>query len=261
MKNVFTNNHFYPQNFFVKKSENTDIESMLKEISEKAFTISPSSFDAETKYFIFKLRYQPPYIKIPEFREIKNLQIEAISKTRFKNEYNGYIGIDISEWVEHSDEEHFINCIRALRKMSPHWKYVFFVDSHQNNTSIKNMLNFIKSEIWLHELDPIDFSQNKFADRLSKEMKEAHNIRLALTSQKVIKDIFGETDHLNNEIVSNMANDIYMYFGNIKFLPDHALIDYLSDNTYAHFIMTEKEISRLNDLIKEKRIRDDEHHK
>ena len=102
MKNVFTNNHFYPQNFFVKKSENTDIESMLKEISEKAFTISPSSFDAETKYFIFKLRYQPPYIKIPEFREIKNLQIEAISKTRFKNEYNGYIGIDISEWVEHS---------------------------------------------------------------------------------------------------------------------------------------------------------------
>lgn len=250
MENIFKNNHFYPQNFFIKKRENTDIEAIIKEISEKASNISPESFDAETKCFIFKLQYQPPYVKISEFREIRDLQVEAISKTRFKNEYNGYIGIDISEWIEHSNEEHFTNCIHCLRKMSPHWKYVFFADDSYNDTNIKKTVDFIKGEIWLHELNISSFSKNKVADRLSEKIKETHNIKLALSSQKIIKEVFGENENLDDDTVSNIANDISIYFGDKKELLSYALVNYLSDDTYAHSIMTEKEIAKLNDLIK-----------
>ena len=187
MKNIFKNNLFYPQNFFIMTNAYTDIDSIIKEISEKASAIAPECFDAETKYFIYKLQYQPPYVKIPEFLEIKNLQIEAISKTRFKDEYNGYIGIDISEWIGHSEEEHFMNCILSLRKMSPHWKYVFFADESLNNEDIKKTVDFIKSEIWTKELEIDFFSNSKITDRLSEEMKEKHNIKKAFFENKILK--------------------------------------------------------------------------
>ncbi len=252
MQNIFNNNRFYPQNFFIRANGNTDIETIIKEISEKASDIAPENFDAETKYFIFKLQYQPPYVKTPEFREIKNLQIEAISRTRFKDEYNGYIGIDISEWVEHSEEEHFINCILALRKMSSHWKYVFFADESLDNANIKKTVDFIKGEIWIKELETDVFSKSKISNRLSEELKEKHNIKLTLSSQNIIKDIFEENEKITNDTVSNIANDIAVYFGDIKDLFSDELINYLLDDTYTHFIMSEREITRLDDLIKER---------
>lgn len=255
MDNIFKNNHFYPQNFFIKTNDNTDIDALIKEISEKASDIAPECFDAETKYFIYKLQYQPPYVKVSEFCEIKNLQVEAISKVRFKDEYNGYIGIDISEWIEHCEEEHFINCILALQKMSPHWKYVFFADSTLNNDDIMKTVDFIKSEIWAKELTTDSFFSHRIADRLSKELKEKHNIKLLSSSQKIIKDVFGNSKEISNKTISNIATDMAMYLGNTKGLCDNKLVDYLSADTYTHFIMGEKGINRLNDLIKEREVK------
>mgnify|MGYP003330162670 CR=1 FL=1 len=139
MENLFKNNHFYPQNFFIPDAKAADVDKIIQQIAEKANEISPQSFDAQCLYFVYKLRYQPPYVKISEFNEIKNLQIEAISHTRFRNEYNGYIGIDLSEWVEHADEEHFINCILALKSMCNNWKYVFFVQEDYPEISIQTI--------------------------------------------------------------------------------------------------------------------------
>ena len=67
MENLFTNNRFYPRNFFIKKNSNTDIEAVVSEIAEKAAFISEESFNAETKSFIYKLEYEPPYVKAHEF--------------------------------------------------------------------------------------------------------------------------------------------------------------------------------------------------
>lgn len=252
MENIFINNLFYPQNFFIRTEAYTDIDSITKEISEKASALAPECFDAQTKYFIYKLQYQPPYVKVSDFCEIKSLQVEAISKVRFKDEYNGYIGLDISEWIGHCEEEHFINCVLALQKMSPHWKYVFFADSTLNDDDIKKTVDLIKSEIWTKELDADSFFSHKIADKLSKELKEKHNIKLALSSQKIIKDIFKSDNEISSKTISNIATDISMYFGNIEGLCDNKLIDYLSADTYTHFIMGEKGINRLNDLIKER---------
>lgn len=251
MEDIFSNNRFYPQNFFIRTSNTTDIEAIIEKISEKAFDIAPECFDAETKFFIYKLQYQPPYVKVSEFREIKNLQVEAISKVRFKDEYDGYIGIDISEWIGHCEEEHFINCILALQKMSPHWKYVFFADCTLNSAEIKKTMDLIKSEIWTKELDADSFFKCRISDTLSKELKEKHNIKLALSCQKMIKDVFEDDKEIDNKVISNIAADIAMYFGNIKVLFESGLMDYLFDDTYTRFIMNEKEIDRLNDLLKE----------
>ncbi len=249
MKELFKNNQFYPQNFFITTDESTEIDSILKVISDKAALLAPECFDAEENFFIFKLRYQPPYVKVSEFREIKDLQIEAISRTRFKNEYNGYIGIDISEWIEHTDEEHFLNSILALKEMSSHWKYLFFTNNEFGEASIAKAISIIKHKIWLHELNIQDFNRTSFSDKLTKQLKDNHNIILTLGSQKAIKDIWNETSLVNEDNISDIANDISQYFGNIKCVSESSFIEYLSDKeTYTHFLMSEKEQTKLNDL-------------
>ncbi len=253
MKELFKNNQFYPQNFFITTDESTDIDSILKVISDKAALLSPECFDAEENFFIFKLRYQPPYVKVSEFREIKDLQIEAISRTRFKNEYNGYIGIDISEWIEHTDEDHFLNSVLALKEMSSHWKYLFFANNELGEASIAKAISTIKHKIWLHELNSQDFNKTNISDKLANKLKNNHNIKLALGSQKIIKDIWNETSSVNEDNISDIANDISQYLGNIKCLSESSFIEYLSDKgTYTHFLMSEKEQTKLNDLIKER---------
>lgn len=249
MENLFRNNRFYPQNFFICKRRDTDIDAVVKEIANKAYIVSSESFNSETKYFIFKLEYQQPYVKVHEFREIKNLQVEAISKTRFKDEYNGYIGIDISDWIGHTDEEHFVNCIHVLRQMSPNWKYVFFADDNLNKAGIRKAVDYIKSEIWLQELSPDAFARHEFTEMLTQAMMEVYDIKLSLSAQKIITDIFRESDCTHNDELPNITNDISQYFSNKKFISDSDLIGYLSDDTYTRFVMEKAEIARLNDLI------------
>lgn len=251
MNRIFKENRFYPQNFFVRTNDSTDTDAIIREIAEKASAISPESFDAEVKSFTYVLQYQPPYVKNTDFQEIRNLQREAISKTRFKDEYNGYIGIDITEWVEHCEEEHFINCIGALRKMAAHWKYVFFAEDSLNKADIDKTLKIIRGIIWTKELSADTFGERRLSDRLSEVMKNKHNINLNLSGQKIIKDIFSENRVISDNAVSDMASDMAAYFGDVFFLNKKALIDYLSDDTYARFIMNEDELIRLKDITKE----------
>lgn len=249
MENLFKNNRFYPQNFFIRKNSNTDIEAVVNEIAEKAAFISEESFNSETKSFIYKLEYEPPYVKAREFAGIRNLQNEAMSKIRFKAEYDGYIGIDISEWIGHTDEDHFINCIGALQIMSSHWKYVLFVDEHCNEIDVNKTVDFIKlNGIWLQELSPDDFTKHKTAEEFKQCLKD-YNIKLSVSAQGVIQNVFSDSE-LDTAAVSGIAHDASQYFRNTKIILAADLMGYLSaENTYAHFIMSEDEKNRLNDLI------------
>lgn len=255
MEGIFKSNSFYPQNFFIRTDGSTDIEAIMSTISEAASRLSPESFDAEVKSFIYVLQYQPPYVKIPDFQEIKKLQTEAISKTRFKDEYNGYIGIDISEWVGHFGEEHFINCMGALRKMSKHWKYVFFVKQTADNADTDKAFDLIRGLIWTKELSSDLFSKARLSDRLAEEMSKSHSIKLTLSGQKAVKDIFCESENVSNAVLSDIASDIASYFSGVSSIYSKDIIRYLSDDTYTHFIMSENELTRLKDIIKEGEIK------
>ena len=155
-------------------------------------------------------------------------------------------------FIARNHEEPRHEKITAWNKLLSQRGYKVDIKDKYNNEDIKKTVDFIKSEIWTKELEIDSFSNSKITDRLSEEMKEKHNIKLALSSQKIIKDIFGDDDKINNETISKIANDIAMYFGDIKGLLSDELVNYLSDDTYTHFIMNEKEINKLNDLIKER---------
>jgi hypothetical protein len=249
LKNIFKVNRFYPQNFFIEIDEKTDINTILMQISYKASTISPDSFDAEVNYFIFKFNYYPPYVKASEFPEMRNLQIEAITNTRFKDEYNGYIGIDISEWIDHMDEEHFQNCLLFLKSMTEHWKYIFFTQQKLCKNSIEKPITEIQKYIFLHELSCSDFRIIDFKDFFAEIIENMYGISITPAGQGVLSNIFNNRNFVNSSMIIDIAKDINMYFCGAKNISKEDIIMYLYDTTtYAHFIMTEEETCTLKKI-------------
>ena len=255
MVSIFDNGRFYPRHFFVKKESDEDIKHIIKEISEKASGISPESFDAEIKYFIYKFNYQPPYVKISDFNEIRNLQKEAISKTRFKEEYNGYIGLDITEWAGHANEEHFINSVAALYMMSYHWKFVFFADASADERDIQDILDVIrKGKIWVKELNCEVCSRKRFSVRISDELKNSYGMSAGLEGVFILDSVFGTDEGCCDDIAICMAEDMAVYFDYDKTPLDKGIVTYLSDeNTYAQFIMLPQEKEAVCNLKEERR--------
>ncbi len=253
MSRFFDKNQFYPQNFFYETDNKISIETVLFQLSEEAYSLSPECFDAETRYFIFKFRYHPPYTKISEFPEMKRLQTEAISKTRFKEEYNGFIAIDISEWIGHSNEEHFENCLMFLKHMCEHWKYVFFTSGEFSEYERSETLKKLKEYIWLIEIDNKSFEKSDFSHSLCEEMSEKYKMTFSSSTQSLLKAIFSERKGSDSEVIANMAQDMSIYFNGIKQANKNSVFEYLNNKlTYGHFIMSKKEISLLNNYIAEK---------
>ena len=253
MSCFFYKNRFYPQNMFFGVDDKVNIEPILIQMSEEAYSIAPECFDAETRYFIFRFHYHPPYTKISEFPEMKRLQTEAISKTRFKEEYNGFIAIDISEWVGHSDEEHFENCLLFLKHMCEHWKYVFFVSGDFGEYELSETTKKLKEYIWLIEINSECFEKSNFLHSLCEEMSNNYKRTFSSSSQNLLKTIFSERIGSDHEVVVNMAQDMSIYFNGIKQISNYDVAEYLSNkSTYAHFIMSEKEKLLLNSYIAEK---------
>lgn len=97
---IFKNNKFFPQNFYLNCDDKLEVDIQARAICNEAAQLSPESFNGEKPCFKFILRYCPPY-EHEKFFDLRRLQEAARSNTRFKDEYRGYILIDIAEWKFH----------------------------------------------------------------------------------------------------------------------------------------------------------------
>ncbi|MCM1365019.1 MAG: hypothetical protein NC122_10730 [Faecalibacterium sp.] len=248
MEKIFNNNRFYPQNFFVTKNNDKKMESFMKQLSSEAAELSPNNFDAETPYFFFIFKYQPPYDK---FKELKRLQTEAISNTRFKSEYNGFIAIDISEWLGHTDEEYFQAAMCFLRDMSQHWKYVFYVDGACDTAitekAAEDIGKFIRAQTL--SIDSIVLDSD-LTDRLATELKDTYDKDLSVGMSYLIKNAFHRHSNMPDSIVALLAEDMAMYFSTKKQIDCSAFIEYIFDPcTYARTFMSEEDFSAVKYCI------------
>lgn len=129
---------FYPQNFILLGSSE-DQRGQANQIVQEAVTLFPGEFNARRKFFPFELRYIPPFDKA--FSELKRLQGTAAEEAGFRDEYRGYIVIDLSAYVTHEAEDYFGRTIKFLHDMSSCWKYIFLVD----NTSERAALSLVRN--------------------------------------------------------------------------------------------------------------------
>lgn len=250
MENVFTNNRFYPQNFILYKSGIED--SIIRQISDSAENIAPYSFDAEVLYFHFIMHYQPPYTN---FTELKRLQSEAIKHTRFKDEYHGFIAIDISEWKNHFDDEFFAIMLTFLSDMSDSWKYIFLLDDERSIPDLTVLIQKTVPSMRTVELNSTEIPKSGFAEALIDEICISHKKDFSSYAKKLLLSVFRNKVHNNDNEIANIAKDISVYFSDETHITFLMIKEYLlNEFTYMNSFMTKEELMILRKKITEKEV-------
>ncbi len=114
-----------PHLFLVSKpgAGKDEFISLLSDYLEE---IKYIDYFGDVKYFVFNLEYVSPKAELSELnRLIEQVKVYA----GFRHEYRGVIAIDISEWGEHQNEEHFISILEYLSYISAKSFIIFCADN------------------------------------------------------------------------------------------------------------------------------------
>lgn len=243
----FFKDRFYPQNFLMVKGEES--EAIIEKLSDEAAKLVPDFFDAQVNCFYFVLRYQPPY---SELTELKRMQYEAIKHTRFKDEYRGFIAVDLSEWTSHFEEEFFSLILTFLRDMSESWKYIFLLNDKNSAARIKVIFENNIPAVRICDISGKRVNDNSFVINLIDETANAYKKTFTPSAVKLLQDIFKSRSSSSDRIIKDAAKDIAAYFFNETELTDRSMAGYLlNEFTYLNFYMTQKEKMLLNDYVLE----------
>lgn len=244
----FFKKRFYPQNFILQKTGNTD--SIIKQISNEAKDLSPDLFIAEVLCFNFILHYQPPY---SEFTELKRLQAEAIDHTRFRYEYHGFIAIDINEWQNHFDDEFFTVILTFLDSMTDNWKYIFLLDNEKAIADFTKLLKKVIPSMGVCNINVKNFAQRDFTEGLIDEISNNHKKFVNSSAKNLLQNVFKNRVCSSDNDITDAAKDISAYFSNEIEITDSLIAEYLlNEFTYLFSHMTEEERMILSDNIIEK---------
>ena len=198
--------------------------------------MSPDSFNGDCLFFKFTLRYCPPYEQ-DRFRELKRLQEVAYSNVRFKNEYKGFIVIDITEWIGHFEEELFQTITMSfLCDMSDCWKYIF-VASNLSKDDFSVLNKFFK----VKNLGELQQEKNDAHNSLVASLYNHFNIRFSPEATGSLRKYVPANIISSKETAFAIMNDIKTFFGSASYIDKQMLLDYLSNSDGMCFeIISEK---------------------
>lgn len=199
----FFNNNFYPENFILIGSPKTQQKQAEKIISE-ATRYFPEKFDGNIPFFVFDLRYYPPFDK--GFSELKRLQAAAAQAAGRRSDFNGYIIIDISNYLNHDTEHYFRITLEFLIDMNYCWKYIFLVDN-KNITAekaiVSTALNILLRDVTCEVKEYPSLCEHDLIDEICKEKK----IFCSAPVKNLLSDIMDEKIY-TSEIISAFITDI-----------------------------------------------------
>ena len=101
---IRNNNSFISENYILlgtPLTRQSDIESII----HNAKIQHPEQFAGKKDFFAFELRYTESFDK--NFTELKRLQGTAAEAAGRRDEFRGYIGINLSSYLNHHEEVHF----------------------------------------------------------------------------------------------------------------------------------------------------------
>lgn len=249
MESIFYKNRFYPQNFYFVCESNSNVEMVANTVSKEAKRLSPESFNGESYYFKFVLHYSPPY-EHDRYSELKRLQEVARSYTRFKDEYRGYIVIDVSEWLNHFTEELFsVITMAFLSDMSDYWKYLFVSDGGDlSKEDLRIMNKYLK-------VKKLNISNSTVTDTFShffKTLQKKYDIRFSPQAAEVFKKYLSPSFIKVKESLISIENDIRAFFGEHSNIKKEMLMEYFSvSDSVCYDYISEKDIDEILRIIRE----------
>ncbi len=191
-----------PDNYILLASKGMDEAYGIVREAGSSF---PSFFRGKRQCFPFELRYVQPFER--DFRELRRLQGTAAEAAGFRDEFVGYIVIDLSAYIQHEEDVYLDISLKFLYDMNEWWKYIFLVD----NSKQKAARDLISKILYIFEDIPCkvlegskEFSGNGrfLSDILAK-------CRVACTeSARALLLGFLEREEFSRPIISRMILEI-----------------------------------------------------
>jgi len=238
------NSNFYPENYILPgnpKERLSDVRHIVSTAKNKC----PEIFEGNRDYFSFQFRYVAPFEK--NFRELKRLQGCAASAAGRRNEFKGYITIDLSSWVGHHDEEYLNAALLFMVDMSDCWKYIFLIDNLNAKASrdmvCKVLTVFARERILCRVKEPVE--KNSFKQHIDAICKEQGIVCSAAVSE-LLEDLMEEK--FDESIISAILAEAFRNSGNKIVM--NSIPNYKSgQNSVIRYMLTQKEYDRFTDII------------
>ncbi|MDY5001845.1 MAG: hypothetical protein SO122_05230 [Eubacteriales bacterium] len=214
----------------------------LQGIADEAREALPDCFDGECPVFRFCFRYYAPYEKA--FNELRRIRFEARNHTRFKEEYNGYIAVDVSEWIGHEEEFYFDIFLKFLSDQKDHWRYIFYTE----DTCVRETRKLAELLFGYFTVVPI---VNEPALEPGSSIKEALKEKDILISNEtsVLLEELCERRFMNRDTIIGMLEDIRLST-NRHMIPNSVVTDYLKSGDGIHrLLLTDRQCAELDELI------------
>ena len=140
-------------------------------------------FYGDVKFFEFLLSYCSPN---QPFTELRRLMDEVYNAAGFRSEFRGIIHIDINEWLDHYEENHFISLMEYLASNSDKWLVVLTVYS-ESEEKIHNLISFLSMYLRIEKLTlPLPKTEDLFF--YIENQLSAYGLSLSDDAKKLLHD-------------------------------------------------------------------------
>lgn len=237
---MHNNNSFIPENYILlgtPLTRQSDIESIVHD----AKTQHPEQFAGKKDSFAFELRYTESFDK--NFMELKRLQGTAAEAAGRRDEFRGYIVINLSSYLNHHEEDYLKKFILFLIDMSDYWKYIFTVDD-QNARSARELIGKVL-KFFIHDNLRCSVSEKKektpIGDLVSEICKE-RGITCTLQVKRILRRMLDQ--NFSSELITALLTEISWYSD--KCINKNMLETFLSEpDSTIRYMLTQKEFNRL----------------
>ncbi|WP_296116825.1 hypothetical protein [uncultured Eubacterium sp.] len=242
---IRNNNSFAPENYILlgtPLTRQSDIESIV----HNAKTQHPEQFAGKKDSFAFELRYTESFDK--NFMELKRLQGTAAEVAGRRDEFRGYIVINLSSYLNHYEEDYLKKLILFLIDMSDCWKYIFIVDD-QNARSARELVGKVLT-FFIHDNLRCSVSEKKektpVGDPVSEICREC-GITCTLQVKRILRRMLDQ--NFSSELITALLTEMSWYSD--KCINKDMLENFLSgSDSMLRYMLTQKEFNRLMSFFK-----------
>ena len=221
------------------------LKKQAVEIVRKEATLHPDNFEGEDPYFFFELRYYAPFDK--NFKELKRLQGIAANNAGRRDEYRGYVVIDMNNYLTHENEHYFDIIMYFLADMSDCWKYIFMVDD-ANERAVKMLIRRMFSILL-----PSFFCEVRDINITALEKKGVENIceERGIRCTEHVKNFLHEVLAIDKNgvvIVDALLRDISLHLGSD--IEMHDLVPFCKSNsTVVKYMLSDRQYDRFMKIL------------
>lgn len=235
------NTNSYRENIIFLGKPNA-LRAQAEMIVSKAKKQHPEKFEGNRDFFYFDLRYVAPFdCKFNELKRLQGMSAEAAGR---RDEFRGYICINLSAYITHEREDYFDKALYFLADMNAEWKYIFFIDNAKYKPArdlVAHVLNvFLCAKIHCQVMEE---EEKKSFRNIVRSVCREQNADLdptveALTCELMVQDV------CNENIVAALIRDVSWNYGSR--ISVSMLFDFLSNRvSVIKYMLTGKEYNRL----------------